>query len=103
VVRPYQRCPPPISLASFDVLVTGDKRLQFQQNIAAARSHVVVSREAPESPTSFATARSAHSPIREAKPGTVTQVARSNTRLQPTQPAPTFSRVRYHFARGLRG
>ena len=62
--------------ASFDVLVTGDKRLEHQQNIAAARIAVVV---VVARSTRLADIRALLDPlkraIRDAKPGTVTQVA----------------------------
>jgi hypothetical protein len=60
----------------FDVLVTGDKRLQFQQNIAAFKIAVVVVSVASIAPASV---RSILPRIREAieqaRPGTVTVAA----------------------------
>jgi hypothetical protein len=62
--------------AAFDVLVTGDKRLEHQQNIAAAGIAVVV---VAARSTRVADIRALLDPltraIRDAKPGTVTRVA----------------------------
>jgi hypothetical protein len=62
--------------ASFDVLVTGDKRLEHQQNITAVGIAVVV---VAARSTRVADLRALLEPltraIRKAKPGTVTHVA----------------------------
>lgn len=62
--------------AAFDVLVTGDKRLQYQQNIRSTGIAVVV---VAAKSTRLSDIRQLLDPlkraIREAQPGTVTQVA----------------------------